>query len=65
MTKPPIANVADVALEPQGNGEGFVAGIARIGQAAGAEKLGCTLVVVPPGKKAGPTTCNMPTRRCS
>jgi uncharacterized cupin superfamily protein len=54
MTKPPIANIADVALEPQGNGQGFVAGIARIGQAAGAQKLGCTLVVVPPGKKAWP-----------
>jgi uncharacterized cupin superfamily protein len=50
----PLVNVADIPLEPQGNGEGFVAGIARIGQAVGAEKLGCTLVVVPPGKKAWP-----------
>jgi uncharacterized cupin superfamily protein len=54
MTNPPIANVADVALEPQGNGRSFIAGIARIGQAAGAQELGCTLVVVPPGKKAWP-----------
>jgi uncharacterized cupin superfamily protein len=41
-------------LRTAGNGKGFVAGIARIGRAAGAQKLGCTLVVVPPGKKAWP-----------
>jgi uncharacterized cupin superfamily protein len=54
MTRPPLANIADVALETRGNGQGFVAEVAAIGQAIGAEKLGCSLVVVPAGKKAWP-----------
>jgi uncharacterized cupin superfamily protein len=54
MTKPPLVNVADIALEPQGNGQGFDAHIARIGLAIGTQKLGCSLVVVPAGKKAWP-----------
>jgi uncharacterized cupin superfamily protein len=54
MTRPPLANLADVALETRGNGQGFVAEVAAIGQAIGAEKLGCSLVVVPAGKKAWP-----------
>ena len=54
MTGPPIANLADVALEMRGNGQGFVAEVGAIGPAIGAEKLGCSLVVVPPGKKAWP-----------
>jgi uncharacterized cupin superfamily protein len=54
MTRPPIANLADVALQTRGNGQGFVADVAVIGPIIGAEKLGCSLVVVPPGKKAWP-----------
>jgi uncharacterized cupin superfamily protein len=54
MTRPPLANLANVALETRGNGQGFVAEVAAIGQAIGAEKLGCSLVVVPAGKKAWP-----------
>ena len=54
MTRPPIVNLADAALETRGNGQGFVAQVAALGPAIGAEKLGCSLVVVPPGKKAWP-----------
>ena len=54
MTRPPIANLADAALETRGNGQGFMARVAVLGPTIGAEKLGCTLVVVPPGKKAWP-----------
>jgi uncharacterized cupin superfamily protein len=54
MTRPPIANVADAALETRGNGQGFAAQVAALGLAIGAQKLGCSLVVVPPGKKAWP-----------
>jgi uncharacterized cupin superfamily protein len=54
MTRPPIANLADVALERRGNGRGFVADVGVIGPTIGAQKLGCSLVVVPAGKKAWP-----------
>jgi uncharacterized cupin superfamily protein len=54
MTSPPIANLADVALERRGNGRGFVADVGAIGPMIGAQKLGCSLVVVPAGKKAWP-----------
>jgi uncharacterized cupin superfamily protein len=54
MTRPPIVNIADAALETRGNGQGFVAQVAALGLAIGAQKLGCSLVVVPPGKKAWP-----------
>ena len=54
MTRPPIANLADVALETRGNGQGFVADVGAIGPLIGAQKLGCSLVVVPAGKKAWP-----------
>ncbi|MGH6917875.1 MAG: cupin domain-containing protein, partial [Geminicoccaceae bacterium] len=51
MTERPIANLADVALERRG---GFVADVGVIWPMIGAQKLGCSLVVVPPGKKAWP-----------
>jgi uncharacterized cupin superfamily protein len=41
-------------LRPAATGKAFVADVGQIGPAIGAEKLGCTLVVVPPGKKAWP-----------
>ena len=53
MTRP-IANITDIALERRGNGQGFVADVGAIGPTIGAQKLGCSLVVVPPGKKAWP-----------
>ncbi len=55
MTKPaPIISLADLPLEAFGKGDNFQAGIARVGKTLGSEKLGCTLVVVAPGKKAWP-----------
>jgi uncharacterized cupin superfamily protein len=54
MAKPPLVNLADLTLERRGNGRGFVADVGAIGPAIGAQKLGCSLVVVPPGKKAWP-----------
>jgi uncharacterized cupin superfamily protein len=50
----PIANLGDVPLESRGNGQGFMADVGQIGPLIGAQKLGCSLVVVPPGKKAWP-----------
>jgi uncharacterized cupin superfamily protein len=54
MTTPPIINLADAPLESRGNGRGFVAEVAPLGPAIGAQKLGCSVVVVPAGKKAWP-----------
>ena len=53
-TRKPVVNVADVPLMDFGNGDGFVAKLGRIGPIIGAEQLGCSLTVVPPGKKAFP-----------
>lgn len=50
----PVRNVSDVPLIDHGHGDGFVAKIGRFGPLIGLEKLGCRLVVVPPGKKAWP-----------
>ncbi len=52
--KPPIVNVNDVTTEPYGRGEAFQAALAGIGRHLGAEKIGCTLVVLEPGKRAWP-----------
>jgi len=60
-TRQPVINMARADLAaygpPDGSGPGatqFGAMIARLGPAVGAEKLGCTLVVVEPGKRAWP-----------
>jgi hypothetical protein len=53
MTRP-IANLADVPLQTRGDGKGFVAQVGALGPLIGEQKLGCTLVVVPPGKKISP-----------
>lgn len=45
----PIVNLADVALMDFGNGDGFVAKIARIGPTVGAQQLGCSLTALRPG----------------
>jgi uncharacterized cupin superfamily protein len=50
----PIASLADLPLRAFTGGEGFQAEIVRVGELLGSDKLGCTLVVVPPGKKAWP-----------
>lgn len=55
MTKTaPIVSLADLPLKAFSNGENFQAEIARVGKTLHSERLGCTLVVVPPGKKAWP-----------
>ena len=50
----PVVNIADVPLIDFGNGDGFVAGLGRIGPLIGTEQLGCALTIVPAGKKAFP-----------
>lgn len=50
----PFVNLADLPLQAFSNGDHFQAEIAKVGKRLGSEKLGCTLVVVPPEKKAWP-----------
>jgi uncharacterized cupin superfamily protein len=50
----PIVNIADVPLRDFGKGEKFSAKLARIAPVVGSTDLGCTLTVVPPGKRAFP-----------
>ena len=50
----PILNLADVPLRANGDGDAFEARLGRIGGVIGAQKLGCQLHVVAPGKKAFP-----------
>ncbi len=49
-----IINLADAKLGPVGNGKTFEAGFASLGAQIGARKLGASLAVVPPGKRAFP-----------
>ncbi|MFN0114449.1 MAG: cupin domain-containing protein [Paracoccaceae bacterium] len=49
-----IVNIADAQLGPVGNGAKFVAEFASLGAVIGARKLGVSLCVVPPGKRAFP-----------
>jgi uncharacterized cupin superfamily protein len=50
----PIINIADAELKGGGNGAKFVHRSARLAPAIGLETLGCTLTVVPPGRRAYP-----------
>jgi uncharacterized cupin superfamily protein len=52
--KKPIANISDVALRTNSHGNAFEAQLGRIGDLIGAEKLGCTVQILPAGKKAFP-----------
>ena len=52
--KPLIANLHEAELKSYGQGDGFGASLAVLGKQLGAEKLGCTLVVLAPGKRAWP-----------
>jgi uncharacterized cupin superfamily protein len=55
MSKPQrIVNIAELALQDSGNGKAFQAKVARAGPMLGLKKLGCSLTVVPPGKRAWP-----------
>jgi uncharacterized cupin superfamily protein len=55
MSKPQrIVNIAELALQDGGNGKGFQAKLGRAGPLLGLRRLGCSLTVVPPGKRAWP-----------
>ncbi|MBY0324562.1 MAG: cupin domain-containing protein [Reyranella sp.] len=49
-----IVNIADLALRDGGNGKGFQAKLGSAGPLLGLKKLGCSLTIVPPGKRAWP-----------
>ena len=50
----PIINLADLPLEAYGKGGHFAAMLGRAGAALGTRQIGCTLVVLEPGKRAWP-----------
>ena len=55
MSKPQrIVNITELALQDGGNGKGFQAKLGRAGPLLGLKRLGCSLTVVPPGKRAWP-----------
>jgi uncharacterized cupin superfamily protein len=54
MSEQRIVNVEDIPLADNGNGHAFVAKIGRAGPLLGCAGLGCTLTVIPAGKRAYP-----------
>jgi uncharacterized cupin superfamily protein len=50
----PILNIADAPLRDGGNGKKFVFKSARVAPLLGLASLGCSVLVVPPGKRAFP-----------
>ena len=52
--KSPIVNLADLPLEAYGKGGHFAAMLGRVGATLGTRQIGCTLVVLEPGKRAWP-----------
>jgi len=54
MSRQHIVNLADLALKDNGNGKSFQAKLGRAGPLLGLTTIGCTLTVVPPGKRAWP-----------
>ena len=54
MAETRIINIADVPLADHGDGGAFVAKIGRAAPLVGSLGLGCSLTVVPPGKRAYP-----------
>jgi uncharacterized cupin superfamily protein len=54
MTDNRVVNIEDLRLTGNGNGDAFIARIARAGPLIGSTGLGCTLTVLPPGKRAYP-----------
>ena len=52
--KAPIVNLADLPLEPYGKGAHFAAMLGKVGATLGSRQIGCTLVVLEPGRKAWP-----------
>ena len=54
MPTKPVINVEDVTLAERSHGERFQVKLARVGPQVGLTKLGCSVHVVPPGKRAWP-----------
>lgn len=54
MPDRPIVNIETTALKPGGNAGSFAYQSARLGPGLGLRKLGASLYVVPPGKRAFP-----------
>ena len=50
----PVVNIADVPMREQSHGERYAARLGRVGPALGLSKLGVTVTVVSPGKRAWP-----------
>jgi hypothetical protein len=54
MANKPVVNIDDIALTERAHGERFQVKLARVGPLVGLNKLGCSLHVVPAGKRAWP-----------
>jgi uncharacterized cupin superfamily protein len=50
----PVVNLADVPMTDHGHGNAYAARLGSIGPLVGAQKLGCRITTLPPGKKAFP-----------
>lgn len=49
-----ITNLAEQGMKAGGNGAGFEFRHSRVGPSIGLQKIGCSIYVVPPGKRAFP-----------
>ena len=49
-----IVNIADVPLNDHGNGDAFAAKVGRVSPLLGLQGLGCSIISLPPGKRAYP-----------
>ena len=54
MEQQRVINTAEAPVKENGNGQDFLAKIGKLGAALGMRGMGCTLTVVPPGKRAFP-----------
>lgn len=54
MSKKPVINIDEVEFETYRHGENYQGQIGHMGNVIGSEKIGCRLMVVPPGKKGYP-----------
>src|SRR5580765_7622112 len=53
-SKKPVLTMADVKLEEMSHGQTFQVRRARVAPTLGLEALGCSVLIVPPGKRAYP-----------
>ncbi|AQA17863.1 hypothetical protein BST95_06055 [Halioglobus japonicus] len=54
MSDLPRANFNTIALKKVGNGEGFSASAARLGELLGMQRMGCGIVELAPGERGWP-----------